>query len=616
MQGANDNYSGDAAILETARTIKSLVADGRLPRPRRTIRFLWAPEISGTGAWVKANPDVMRRTLCDINLDMVGVDLAKSMAFFCFMRTTYGNPHYVNDVVENAFRYVGETNRSYVTNGMTGQLNRRIVAPSGSEQPMPWYAGTHFGSSDHEVFNDWGVGVPGVVLNTWPDQWYHTSEDRPDKLDATQMKRAVAVTAAAAYIIASADDKMAGQIAAEIVSNASGRIGHQIARGVEEMKRATAETLPRFSRRCGPTSKRSGSTNGQPSTRSVSSSRINPASPPISTDKRRLWPKSSGPGSKSSIMRCGWPSASPGSQRSSSSHRTLKKRPRRSSRNRRPRSRRAVPGLPGAHPAGPERIEPEAGAGRRAGNKARRPDAGARRTSRGGRDPSALRRPELRPGHQEAPRHRVRPRDEPRNHPLPARDLEESGLGRILTGIAQRSQVGTPRVAAEGAPGFPGIIPAALGPRLRQRTVFSPETGSSFSMFAYGPTLRLAFHRIFWSRAQTFSRPPSGGSPRSSGRGAGIFSCQGTSLRLATRPWALSTGEYGGSRPPVKPGAPAAVARSALAPQPASVHSLSSLSAGERIASKRTTQRRGPALRLCRQYPRANIADSTGDPSE
>jgi aminopeptidase YwaD len=244
MQGANDNYSGDAAILDAARTIRTLIADGRLPRPKRTIRFLWAPEISGTGAWVKANPDVMRRTLCNINLDMVGIDLQKSLAFFCFMRTTYGNPHYLNDVLENVFRYVGETNRSYVANGMTGQLNKRIVAPSGSEQPMPWYAGTHFGSSDHEVFNDWGVGVPGVVLNTWPDQWYHTSEDRPDKLDATQMKRAVAITAAAAYIIASADDRMAGQIAAEVVSNAAGRIGHQIARGAEEMKRAAPEALP------------------------------------------------------------------------------------------------------------------------------------------------------------------------------------------------------------------------------------------------------------------------------------------------------------------------------------------------------------------------------------
>ena len=74
---------------------------------------------------------------------------------------------------------------------------------------MYYYIGTHFGSSDHEVFNDWGVGVPGIVMNTWPDQWYHTSEDRPDKLDPTQMKRAVVIGAAAAYTIASADDAMA-----------------------------------------------------------------------------------------------------------------------------------------------------------------------------------------------------------------------------------------------------------------------------------------------------------------------------------------------------------------------------------------------------------------------
>ena len=109
---------------------------------------------------------------------------------------------------------------------------------------MYYYVGTHFGSSDHEVFNDWGVGVPGVVMNTWPDQWYHTSEDRPDKLDPTQMKRAVIITAAAAYTIAAADDAMAGRIAAEIVSNASARIGHQLARGLEEMTRADAAAFP------------------------------------------------------------------------------------------------------------------------------------------------------------------------------------------------------------------------------------------------------------------------------------------------------------------------------------------------------------------------------------
>ena len=242
-QDANDNFSGCAALLESARLIQALVLDGRLAPPKRAIRFLWAPEIGGTAVYVKARPAQMQRTLCDINLDMVGVRLTRSLAFFTVMRTTYGNPHYVNDVLENVFRYVGETNRSYVTNGMSGGFAKRIVAPSGSEEPMYYYVGTHFGSSDHEVFNDWGVGVPGVVLNTWPDQWYHTSQDRPDKIDPTQMKRAVTITAAAAYIIAAADDRTAGQIAAEIVSNASGRIGHQLARGVEEMKRADKDGL-------------------------------------------------------------------------------------------------------------------------------------------------------------------------------------------------------------------------------------------------------------------------------------------------------------------------------------------------------------------------------------
>jgi hypothetical protein len=249
MFGANDNSTGASAILEAARTLQRLVAEGRLPKPKRTIRFLWIPEFSGTVPYVKAEAERMKRTLCDINLDMVGDQLSRSLAFFTVMRTTYGNPHYLNDVMENFYRYVGEATRSYVTNGMSGVMNRRIVAPTGSEEPMYYYIGTHFGSSDHEVFNDWGVGVPGVVMNTWPDQWYHTSQDRPDKIDPTQMKRAVIITAAAAYTIAAADDAMAGRIAAEIVSNASARIGHQLARGLEEMKRADAAAFPGTAKR-------------------------------------------------------------------------------------------------------------------------------------------------------------------------------------------------------------------------------------------------------------------------------------------------------------------------------------------------------------------------------
>lgn len=241
-QGANDNKSGSAAILEVARVLHTLIEEERLPRPKRTIRFLWGPEFSGTGPWVKANKDLMEKTLCNINLDMVGESLALNQAFFCLMRTSYGNAHYLNDVMENYYRFIGVGNRERIHNWRT--LNS-ILAPSGTTDPFYWSIETHFGASDHMVFNDWGVGVPGIMMIAWPDQWYHTSGDRVDKADPTQLKRAVIIAAAGAYTIATADDDMAVKIAGEIVSNGTRRLGHQLVRGMEAINQASAENLAR-----------------------------------------------------------------------------------------------------------------------------------------------------------------------------------------------------------------------------------------------------------------------------------------------------------------------------------------------------------------------------------
>ena len=243
-QGANDNISGSACILEVARVLNTLVAEGRLPRPKRTIRFIWGPEFSGIGEWVKANRDIMERTLCNINMDMVGEWLSKNQAYFCLMRTTYGNPHYINDVMENYYRYIGEGNRERIQNRSTpAVVPVRVVAPSGADEPFAYSIETHYGASDHEVFNDWGVGVPGIMMIAWPDRWYHTSGDTADKADPTQLKRAAAIGAAGAYTVASADAADAARIAAEIVANATRRLGHELAVAMETLNRATAETL-------------------------------------------------------------------------------------------------------------------------------------------------------------------------------------------------------------------------------------------------------------------------------------------------------------------------------------------------------------------------------------
>ena len=222
--GGNDNISGSAAILEAARVLNHLIESGRIPRPARSIRFLWVPEFSGTIPWVAANREAIDRTLCNINLDMVGLSLAKWRSFFVLHRTSYGNAHYVGDVVGNLFRFVGETNK--VNSVVSGsRFFRPITAPTGTDDPFYYEIESASGGSDHMVFNDLGVMVPGILIITWPDPFYHTSEDLADKCDPTQLKRTVFITAGSAYAIAAAGNSEAVAIAGEVAANAVARMG-------------------------------------------------------------------------------------------------------------------------------------------------------------------------------------------------------------------------------------------------------------------------------------------------------------------------------------------------------------------------------------------------------
>ena len=253
-QGANDNISGAASELEVARILCMAIKDGSLERPRRTIRFIWIPEYTGSIKWTDAHKDLTAKTLCDINLDMVGLSLSRYRSYFVLHRTSYGNAHYVNDVVENYYRFVNETNqKNSVISG--SEFFKRIVAPKGTDDPFYYQVETTSGGSDHDVFNDWGVGVPGVLLITWPDPFYHTSLDRADKTDPTQLKRAVFITAASAYTIASAGKDEALRICGEVYGNAVKRTGYSISKASAEvtscapaninqvMKRAVSDLL-------------------------------------------------------------------------------------------------------------------------------------------------------------------------------------------------------------------------------------------------------------------------------------------------------------------------------------------------------------------------------------
>lgn len=241
MRGANDNDSGVVAVLETARSLRKLVLDGRIPPLRRSVRFLFVPEISGTAAYIEKYPAIAKRFFANINEDMVGEALARGRSFFNLERTPYSLPSTLNDVIESIFRWVDVTqNKNWEYEGE----NLDIVSPNGSGDPFYYSIKGFAGGSDHIVFNDGGVGVPAVTFNGWPDMWYHTSHDTPDKSDPTQLKRAVFIGVAAAAFLVNAGPAEVHKMAAETSGRAGGRLGLEKLRAENMILNAEAKDLP------------------------------------------------------------------------------------------------------------------------------------------------------------------------------------------------------------------------------------------------------------------------------------------------------------------------------------------------------------------------------------
>jgi aminopeptidase YwaD len=248
--GANDNASGAAVLLEVAHLLDKLIKEGKIDKPKRNIRFLWVPEFSGTRPWVNAHTELVKKALCDINLDMVGLRLRDSKSFMYLHRSGFSNTSFVNDVMENYYRYVGETNVTGITDGLGRRdFSNRIVSPTGSDDPFYYKVSSLHGSSDNAVFNDWSIGVPGVKMITWPDDYYHTSEDSPEKCDPTQLRRVIFIAAAASYTMASAGDEMAIRIISEMYAGANTRLGIQMGKAMDMIWNTTPGSMKNIYKR-------------------------------------------------------------------------------------------------------------------------------------------------------------------------------------------------------------------------------------------------------------------------------------------------------------------------------------------------------------------------------
>jgi hypothetical protein len=199
---ANDNASGSAALLEAARALHVLIRRGVLEPPLRTVRLLWVPEMTGTYAYLANHEDRIPHMVAGLNLDMVGQDQDQCGSSLLL-------EHPPDAMASFATALLGRLRDQFLPES-------RTFGGSGG-YPLFRYADVPFGGgSDHYIFSDPSVGVPMPMIIQWPDRFYHTSADTPDRVDPRMLGRAAALAAAYGYWLAQAGRGEAAWLAREL----------------------------------------------------------------------------------------------------------------------------------------------------------------------------------------------------------------------------------------------------------------------------------------------------------------------------------------------------------------------------------------------------------------
>ena len=219
--GANDNATGVGVALEMATLTAKFIKEKRFT-PNRTVTFLWGDEIISTNRYVKEDSIRAKDIKWGISLDMVGEDTKKTGGTFLIekmpdpsaiwtrgkdkhtewggrkMKLSEMKPHYLNDFLIDKFKEQGER-------------ANWVVATNPFE-----------GGSDHVPFLK--ADIPSVLFWHFTDQFYHTDNDRIDKVSKTTLKNVGVTSLTSAFTLLNADKKTAKSILMNIEKAAISRL--------------------------------------------------------------------------------------------------------------------------------------------------------------------------------------------------------------------------------------------------------------------------------------------------------------------------------------------------------------------------------------------------------
>ena len=221
-EGAGDNSTGVASIIEATATLNRLIKEGKLPRPRRTIRILAMGEKYGTLDYMAKHRARIKRTIAGMCIDSAAGLYNLPGTEFTWMLNPQSDTSFVDALILRlAKEYDPMVGRHYYWNEYS----------SGTD-------------------NDWGdpmINVPMVIPRGGDGITdHHTSFDTPKMADPRSLRDLSVMNAAYAYFIASAGPDQMRWMAQLALSRGENQIGAAAQKSLDQI--AAAQNADQLSR--------------------------------------------------------------------------------------------------------------------------------------------------------------------------------------------------------------------------------------------------------------------------------------------------------------------------------------------------------------------------------
>lgn len=215
--GANDNASGVATLQELARSLTVGVESGAIPRPARTITFLWLNEISGSRAWLQRNAAKVPSVKYMFSMDMTGEDITKTGGSFLVERWPDPGAIWTRSWDPNSEWGRGNVRKDSLKGDLINDLHLAVCERVALKTGWVVKTNPYEGGSDHTVFGT--AGIPSLLNWHFTDRYYHSNMDTADKTSAAEMRNVGVAVATTAWLLASSDEAMSLEVA-ELVARA------------------------------------------------------------------------------------------------------------------------------------------------------------------------------------------------------------------------------------------------------------------------------------------------------------------------------------------------------------------------------------------------------------